>query len=581
MAANARVRHLGSTAVCAVLAMVRVDPAGAQCPAYDDVVPIFDPAAASNGRFGSGLAADGDRILISAPGAARAYLLDAGSLAVISVFNGAKLEVGFGFSVALAGGDLAIASYGAFTPPAVYLFDAETGELQHTLFPPTGMAGDGDFGFDLAIADSQIMISDPYVDEDGAAYVFDLESGGLVHTFYEPGTSLGDYNDFGWAVAAYQDQWLVGNPSFSSSMFTFLAGKVSAFDRQTGAFEGGYFNPNPFFGGFGAEIAASGDALLIQRSFGPDPLVYLSVNGLLQYTFQSPMPPPAAAGFGAAVGFAAENVVISDTQGANVVHLFELGGPLCQTFANPTPALDDGFGARVATLGHDLIVAAPNDDTMANNAGAVYVFRAQSVALVTANPPAVSPYGPGVFRDVLQNATASLVPQGIGVPGTPSEGPYQLSAIEVTFSDAPAPAPSPGNVSVSCTGPALECPSVAGVSGAGVGPYLITLSAPIPAGHCATLTFSGTAATLAIQYQSQPGDVNLDSMTNTQDLLALIRAMNNGEANQPQNLARYNIDRSHDMADPVNVQDLLRLVHLLNGIQSTQPFNGTVVAACP
>ncbi|HEY3242770.1 MAG TPA: dockerin type I domain-containing protein [Phycisphaerae bacterium] len=80
-----------------------------------------------------------------------------------------------------------------------------------------------------------------------------------------------------------------------------------------------------------------------------------------------------------------------------------------------------------------------------------------------------------------------------------------------------------------------------------------------------------------LQYQSLPGDVNLDGTSNTVDLLALVTALNNGSANLSDNLARYNIDRMGG----VNTQDLLRLVQLLNGVNTTQVFNGATVAPCP
>ncbi|HEY3244158.1 MAG TPA: hypothetical protein VGM03_12500, partial [Phycisphaerae bacterium] len=73
------------------------------------------------------------------------------------------------------------------------------------------------------------------------------------------------------------------------------------------------------------------------------------------------------------------------------------------------------------------------------------------VTIITANPPAASPYGPGVFRDVLQNTTAGLMPQGIGVAGTPDEGAVSYAAISVSFSGTPSPAPAPANITSACT----------------------------------------------------------------------------------------------------------------------------------
>ncbi|HEY3246097.1 MAG TPA: choice-of-anchor J domain-containing protein [Phycisphaerae bacterium] len=207
-----------------------------------------------------------------------------------------------------------------------------------------------------------------------------------------------------------------------------------------------------------------------------------------------------------------------------------------------------------------------------------------AVDLVAANPPLISPYVAGQpFRDVLQTGTGSVLTQGIGAPGTPGEGAIEFAQISVTFSGTPNPAPAVGNVTVACTditgNGSADCPTVTTISGAG--PYVLTLSGAIPPRECTTFTFAGTSTGQELQYQSLPGDVNLDGSSNTQDLLALVQAINNGSANVPANWARYNIDRSTQATARVNTQDLLREVQLLNGVNATQSFNGASVAACP
>ncbi|HEY3246341.1 MAG TPA: FG-GAP-like repeat-containing protein, partial [Phycisphaerae bacterium] len=204
--------------------------------------------------------------------------------------------------------------------------------------------------------------------------------------------------------------------------------------------------------------------------------------------------------------------------------------------------------------------------------------------IVAANPPLHNPYvGSAVqpFRDVLQNTTRTLVPQGIGAPGTPAEGSVQYSIISVTFNVPPVPAPSLPYIQVACTGaPPTACPTVTSVSGGGT-QYQLTLSGVIPAAACTSITFAGAGPGQQLRYQSLPGDVNMTGVADTIDLVELVTALGNGQANLPANLARYNIDRSHEPGNPVNTVDLLRLVQLLNGINSTQVFNGVSVAACP
>ncbi len=202
-----------------------------------------------------------------------------------------------------------------------------------------------------------------------------------------------------------------------------------------------------------------------------------------------------------------------------------------------------------------------------------------NVNIASANPPLDNPYvdGQQPFVDVLDTGSGGALTAGIGGADTQAQGAVEYAAVSVAFSGTPSPIPAPYNILVECTGGA--CPSVAGVTGSGVGPYAITLTAPIPPGECTTLTFAGNVAQ-KLQYQSQPGNVSMDASTNTQDLLALILALNSGTANDPANLARYNVNRSAG-ENPVNTQDLLRVIQLLNGVNTTQPFNGATVGSCP
>jgi hypothetical protein len=202
------------------------------------------------------------------------------------------------------------------------------------------------------------------------------------------------------------------------------------------------------------------------------------------------------------------------------------------------------------------------------------------VTIASANPPtaADNPYAPGQpFRDVLDTGSGNTLTAGIGGAGTLPQGAIEYAQISVTLSATPVSEPSLCNVHISCTGGI--CPTVTSVTGSGVGPYAITLSGVIPPLQCTTLTFVG-ATDERLQYQSAPGDANLDGSANTLDLLALVQALNGPGANLPLNLPRYNIDRS-GFDVPVNTQDLLRLVQLLNGVNTTQVFNGAPVAACP
>src|SRR5262245_18628806 len=55
---------------------------------------------------------------------------------------------------------------------------------------------------------------------------------------------------------------------------------------------------------------------------------------------------------------------------------------LALTIPNPAPSSQALFGNSVAAIGTDILVGAPFDDTMGNDAGAVYRFDGTTGALV-------------------------------------------------------------------------------------------------------------------------------------------------------------------------------------------------------
>jgi hypothetical protein len=73
--------------------------------------------------------------------------------------------------------------------------------------------------------------------------------------------------------------------------------------------------------------------------------------------------------------------------------------------------------------------------------------------------------------------------------------------------------------------------------------------------------------------------VDQNGISNNADLDRLRQAINDGTANQPANLPRYDINRSWPL-DGVNTADYLRLAQLLSGTNTTQAWSNVTIIEC-
>jgi hypothetical protein len=272
---------------------------------------------------------------------------------------------------------------------------------------------------------------------------------------------------------------------------------------------------------------------------------------------------------------------------------FEIEGTLINEQAPipPTPLIFEWDTGAVAdhaftVRGGPLLGPLPSPEGVVTQQ--IYYFNGQTrnlvaikpaavpLTIVAANPPAPSgnPYQPGQpYTDALDTSAGtptSALTAGIGAGGTPGQGSISYAPIQVTFNNPVTFVTA--DVTISCT--RAPCPSVMSASSSG-STTTINLTAAIPPLGCTSLTFTGGQR---VQYRSHPGDPTLDNSSATTDLLAIVTAINNGTANTPGNLGRYNIDRTGG----VNTQDLLREVQLLNGVNTTNVFATAGPAdACP
>lgn len=117
-----------------------------------------------------------------------------------------------------------------------------------------------------------------------------------------------------------------------------------------------------------------------------------------------PPTPAAGDGFGTTVVAFGKNALVgapgddSLAIDAGAVYLFEGGSKkLLRAFLNPSPDANDGFGAAIAVAGNFVIIGAPGDDAVALNAGVAYIFDGETGARLAtlSNPSALANDGLG------------------------------------------------------------------------------------------------------------------------------------------------------------------------------------------
>jgi hypothetical protein len=455
------------------------------------VAYLFDTAAIASlrsplpldlGFFGWDVAVlDADTLIIGAPFEAQGnvYLVDPSGLVPTVTIAGPGLQgAGFGWSVAAAGGNVAISSINAnLGAGEVSLHDA-AGNLLQTFQSPDDTASG--FGDEIAGVGVNVLVGSPEetVGSDaraGRAYLF-APDGTLLQTFASPNSEAD--GEFGVSVAAVGGDILVGAPGENGSagrayLFapdgTLLrtldgsaplarfgasvgavgsgilaglspdiavsepdnaaGGTVTTFNAATGAVTGSVDNPEGFQGqgvGFGEDFADVNGTLAVGSPFGGfvRGRIYLFGAGGAPLGFiDSPNPQiggyfgSSLAAFGGliAVGAPLEDVNPQDAGRAYVLGIAGQTGPgPAATFRSPSPVPGGAFGAAVAFAGAAPMVGAPGEDE-----GVVYLFDPQTLlpdlALQSPTPVAGALFGAAIGANFLQITVGE--PGGAGGAG--------------------------------------------------------------------------------------------------------------------------------------------------------------------
>ncbi len=412
------------------------------------VQTLTKPGAASFDNFGYALAMSGGILAVGTP-RDDTSATDAGAVVQFDAATGAFLRKltnptpasfeSFGNAVAMSGNRLAVGAYrdgfGAANSGAAYVFNAETGAVVQSWTNPTPGLGDN-FGYAIAISGSTVIVG-AYRDDTGAfnagiAYQLDADTGGLVRTITNPSPTDLDY--FSSAVAVADSAIFIG--SYWDDTPSLDAGSTYQYDAGTGASVRVLHSPtSSAYDYFGYATALSASTLVVSAflddRFGTDAgavHVLDADTGQLLHTLAPPVPQPYA-NFGYSIAVAGNYVVVGayrEDRGATdsgCAYVFDLTtGALISTLLNPSPTSFDYFGYSVDISAETVVVGAYRDDSVATDAGTVYLFDASTGQLTrTITSPSLADsefFGYAVSVDGGVLAVGSPLARGGGItPG--------------------------------------------------------------------------------------------------------------------------------------------------------------------
>ena len=360
----------------------------------EPVLTVNHPSPSMTGFFGTSIAISGDWLAVGCTSTRSVTVFNlAGTTPGTPVANLTDTGSGFGRALAAAGNRLIIGA-----DNAVWVHEFGTGATLSALANPTPDPGD-DFGRSVAIFGDRVVVGDPGDDTRGAnagcAHFYDLAGpspGTATGTVFKPDAHANDLLGFSVAVsgstvvvtAPYADTW--GEQS----------GSVVVFD-DTLAPAGGALvihNPEPSaYDLFGWAAAISGPRLIVGVPAGDAGASDAGCAYAYDLTRADPVVPvatldrgipPTGGRTGQAVAVTGTRVITGapdDDTGATHsgkawIHDLAAASPTlaAMSIPNPEPAADDHFGEALAVSGNLLAVGVPDDDTGAENSGAVRVF---------------------------------------------------------------------------------------------------------------------------------------------------------------------------------------------------------------
>lgn len=260
--------------------------------------------------------------------------LDPATGEVLQVLENSGLHVGFGASVAAAGGYVAVglsAAYDTHEAVMVYAVDSTTGSLSWAFNVTENLAG-ACYGCAIALTETHLVVGAVSKFPSGAVYVYSMPSGALLWSNF----SSSNVQPIGAAVAANSRYVAVSGLWHG----TYNAGVVWVMDIHTGDIVNQTYSNGQ--DGFGNALAMSETLLAVGAEYAP--------VGINPWT-----PGPGA-------------VSLFSVDGAGVSSLGVLSGEYSY----------NEFGASLAVCGNNVIVGAPNYPYESNDyrsEGKVYYYN--------------------------------------------------------------------------------------------------------------------------------------------------------------------------------------------------------------
>jgi hypothetical protein len=304
------------------------------------------PALLDN--FGAAVDIDGDLIAVGAPGESPnsngkgfVFRRTGSDWLQELVVQGESLADNLGTDVGVHGDMVAFGSPGDDDVVAaggaihVYRHDGTAWGFEEKL-RPVGGAANGSIGARLAVAEDRLLAGG----FTGAAHLY-RRSGGAWGVEQTLTGDIGPASDFGRALALDEGLALVGAPAEALGEAAFGAAYVFRLQCDTWVREAKLVSPQPGIGQFGAAVDIDGRLLVVGDSLADD------------------LGPSA----GAAFAWRRDGIAWN----------------LEQTFVPDDLAAGDRFGWSVGAGGDVVIVGSVEDDDIAPNSGAAYVFEGAPV----------------------------------------------------------------------------------------------------------------------------------------------------------------------------------------------------------